>query len=171
MQQQTQKLGFEVHMSEAIYQKINDSIDAAADEIIEASHQIHANPELAFKEFFACETLTGVLKQHDLDVDTGVFTLETAFQSDLKGSQEGPTAAILAEYDALPGIGHACGHNIIATTALGATLGLKNVIDQLPGTVRLLGTPAEEKGGGNFCVNQVLRWCRQRRRPSNYQGK
>lgn len=135
-------------MSETIYQRINDSIDAAADELIEASHQIHANPELAFKEFFACETLTGVLKEHDLEVETGVFTLETAFQSDLKGSENGPVAAILAEYDALPGIGHACGHNIIATTALGATLGLRGVIDQLPGTVRLLGTPAEEKGGG-----------------------
>ena len=135
-------------MSETIYQKINDNIDAAADELIEASHQIHANPELAFKEFFACETLTGVLKEHDLEVETGVFTLETAFQSDLKGSEDGPVAAILAEYDALPGIGHACGHNIIATTALGATLGLRGVIDQLPGTVRLLGTPAEEKGGG-----------------------
>lgn len=135
-------------MSETIYQKINESIDAAADELIEASHQIHAKPELAFKEFFACETLTGVLKEHDLEVETGVFTLETAFQSDLKGSENGPVAAILAEYDALPGIGHACGHNIIATTALGATLGLRGVIDQLPGTVRLLGTPAEEKGGG-----------------------
>ena len=135
-------------MSEAIYEKISARIDAVADELIEASHEIHANPELAFKEFFACETLTNVLQQHDLSVETGVFTLETAFETELNRGHEGPTAAILAEYDALPGIGHACGHNIIATTALGATLGLQAVAAELPGTIRLIGTPAEEKGGG-----------------------
>ena len=133
---------------EEIYQKINNHIDSVADDLIEASHQIHANPELAFEEHFACETLTGVLQKHDFEVDTGVFTLETAFEAQLNQSHTGPTAAILAEYDALPGIGHACGHNIIATTALGAALGLQAVAEQLPGKVRLIGTPAEEKGGG-----------------------
>ncbi len=135
-------------MSSAIYDQISARVDELADELIQASHDIHANPELAFKEYFACETLVAVLRKHDLEVETGVFTLETAFETQIKGNEAGPTAAILAEYDALPGIGHACGHNIIATTALGATLGLQAVADQLPGQIRLLGTPAEEKGGG-----------------------
>jgi amidohydrolase len=135
-------------LSSAIYDQISARVDELADELIQASHDIHANPELAFKEYFACETLAAVLRKHDLEVETGVFTLETAFEAQIMGNEAGPTAAILAEYDALPGIGHACGHNIIATTALGATLGLQAVADQLPGQIRLLGTPAEEKGGG-----------------------
>ena len=135
-------------MSDATYTKIKQRIDELADELIGVSHAIHANPELAFKEFFACETLTTTLDKHGMAPESGVFTLDTAFEAKLQGSQPGPTVAILAEYDALPGIGHACGHNIIATSAIGATLGLQAVAEQLPGTVRLIGTPAEEKGGG-----------------------
>lgn len=135
-------------MSTAIFDQINQEVDSIADELIAASHAIHANPELAFQEFFACETLTGLLEKHDFAVETGVFTLETAFEAKLTGTEAGPTAAILAEYDALPGIGHACGHNIIATTALGAAMALRPLMAQLPGQVRLIGTPAEEKGGG-----------------------
>ena len=135
-------------MSEATYNTIKQRIDELADELIEVSHAIHANPELAFKEFFACETLTNALDKHGMAPETGVFTLETAFEAQLNNGSDGPTVAILAEYDALPGIGHACGHNIIATSALGAALGLQAVAEQLPGKVRLIGTPAEEKGGG-----------------------
>lgn len=135
-------------MSTTVFDQINQHVDAIADELIEASHAIHANPELAFQEYFACETLTRLLEKHDIAVDTGVFTLETAFEAKLEGTGEGPTAAILAEYDALPGIGHACGHNIIATTALGAAMALRPLLDQLPGRIRLIGTPAEERGGG-----------------------
>ena len=135
-------------MSESTYAAIRDRVDALADELIEVSHAIHGRPELAFKEFFACETLTNKLAEHDFEPETGVFTLETAFEAQIQGAQDGPTVAILAEYDALPGIGHACGHNIIATSALGATLALQAVADKLPGRVRLLGTPAEERGGG-----------------------
>ncbi|MEZ5560276.1 MAG: M20 family metallopeptidase [Pseudomonadales bacterium] len=133
---------------EAVYRNINARIDALAGELLEVSHAIHANPELAFQERFACDLLSSTVRRHDLPVETGVFTLETAFESSFAGTSPGPTVALLAEYDALPGIGHACGHNLIATAALGAMLGLQAVQDQLPGTVRLLGTPAEEKGGG-----------------------
>ncbi len=135
-------------MSEATYEKIKEHIDNVADEIIEVSRAIHAKPELAFEEYFACETLTNTLDRHGLEPEAGVFTLETAFESKINADRDGPTVAVLAEYDALPGIGHACGHNIIATTALGATLGLARVADQLPGKIQLIGTPAEEKGGG-----------------------
>ena len=135
-------------MSDPINQSIINRIDELANELIEVSHAIHAHPELAFEEHFACKTLTGSLAKHGLEPETNVFTLPTAFEAKLNAVKAGPTVAILAEYDALPGIGHACGHNIIATTALGATLGLQAVAEQLPGKVRLIGTPAEERGGG-----------------------
>ena len=135
-------------MTTTTSQLICARIDALADQLLDVSHAIHANPELAFKEFFACETLTDSLRNQGLEPQTGVFSLPTAFEARLDGASAGATVAILAEYDALPGIGHACGHNIIATAALGATLGLQAVTDQLPGNIRLLGTPAEERGGG-----------------------
>ena len=135
-------------MAPSIHNLIADRIDTVGDELAKISRAIHAQPELAFKEYFACETLTDALKRHGFTPQTGVFTLETAFEAQINSPQEGPTVAILAEYDALPGIGHACGHNIIATAALGAALGLKAVQEVLPGHVRLIGTPAEERGGG-----------------------
>ena len=134
-------------MDKSIRRSIVARIDALADDLISVSRAIHAKPELAFKEHFACELLSRTLSEHDLAVTTGVYSLETSFETTLAGAR-GPTVALLAEYDALPGIGHACGHNLIATAALGATLGLQAVSAELPGTVKLLGTPAEEKGGG-----------------------
>ena len=127
---------------------INDRIDSLSDTLLSVSHEIHANPELAFQEHQAAALLCDTLEAHDLSTDRGVFTLETAFEATLPTRGGGPTVAILAEYDALPGIGHSCGHNLIATAALGATLGLQAVAGSLPGQIRLLGTPAEEKGGG-----------------------
>lgn len=129
-------------------QAIVSRIDELADELLAVSHAIHARPELAFEEHEACALLASTARRFELPVQTNVHTLETAFEGRLGGHAPGPTVAILAEYDALPGIGHACGHNLIATSALGAALGLKAVEDQLPGTVRLIGTPAEERGGG-----------------------
>jgi amidohydrolase len=128
--------------------KIVARIDALADRIIAVSRAIHARPELAFGEHFAAGLLCDTLAEHGLEAERGVFTLETAFEVALDGRDKGPTVAVLAEYDALPGIGHACGHNLIASAALGATLGLQAVIGELPGRIRLIGTPAEEKGGG-----------------------
>ena len=135
-------------MTNKIHESIKQRIDEVSEELISASHAIHANPELAFKEFFACETLTNALEHHDIKTEKAVYSLETSFEAKLNTDREGPTVAILAEYDALPGIGHACGHNIIATSALGAALGLHAVAQELQGGVRLIGTPAEEKGGG-----------------------
>ncbi len=129
-------------------QAIVDRIDQLADDLLAVSHGIHANPELAFKEHDACALLAGTARRLDLPVKTGVYSLDTSFEASFQGAKPGLTVAILAEYDALPGIGHACGHNLIATAALGAALGLHAVADQLVGTVRLLGTPAEERGGG-----------------------
>ena len=135
-------------MTNKIQESIKQRIDEVSEELINASHSIHANPELAFKEFFACETLTNALEHHDIKTEKAVYSLETSFEAKLNPDSIGPSVAILAEYDALPGIGHACGHNIIATSALGAALGLHAVAQELQGSVRLIGTPAEEKGGG-----------------------
>ena len=144
----------------ALAAALAESVDSMADELIEISHAIHGRPELAFQEHFAAETLCAAVQRRGLRAERGVFTLPTAFEAAFAGaltdypettaggSARAPTVALLAEYDALPGIGHACGHNIIATTALGAALALHALAGQLPGRVRLLGTPAEEQGGG-----------------------
>ncbi|MCC5885534.1 MAG: M20 family metallopeptidase [Gammaproteobacteria bacterium] len=128
-------------------ERMLEAVDAAADELIGISRDIHARPELAFEEHYASERLTGAMVDHGMSVTLGVYGLETAFEAEF-GSGDGPCVALLAEYDALPGIGHACGHNLIATAALGAAFALNALDGDLPGRVRLLGTPAEEKGGG-----------------------
>jgi amidohydrolase len=127
---------------------ISDYVDSIGALLLDVSHAIHAEPELAFNERRACELLCDRIAQANLPVSRGAYGLETAFESEFANATPGPRVALLAEYDALPGIGHACGHNLIATAALGATLALAHLRDRLPGTVRLLGTPAEEKGGG-----------------------
>ena len=122
------------------------AIDAMASDLISASHDIHANPELAFNEHFAYGLLTDRIEAAGLSVERGACGLDTAFISEF--GEAGVEVGILSEYDALPGIGHACGHNIIATSGLGATLALSKLGANLPGRVRYLGTPAEEAGNG-----------------------
>lgn len=122
-------------------------VDDLRHELLEASHAIHARPELAFEESFACERLVTTLERHDLGATRGAYGLPTAFACSF-GRTSGPSLSILSEYDALPGIGHACGHNVIAAIGLGAALALAKVGTALPGRVRYLGTPAEERGGG-----------------------
>jgi amidohydrolase len=116
------------------------------------SADLHANPELCFEETFACRRLSESLTELGLDVQVGVGGLETAFRAEFGPTpaqgRGGATIAVLAEYDALPEIGHACGHNLIAAGAIGAIAGLLAVRDELPGRVVVLGTPAEEGGGG-----------------------
>ena len=122
-------------------------VDDHADTLLGVSREIHAHPELAFEEVRASTLLADTAERFGMRIERGVYGLDTAFEGH-SGAQDGPNVAVLAEYDALPGIGHACGHNIIATAALGAALALDHVRDHLPGRVTFLGTPAEEKGGG-----------------------
>ena len=96
-------------------------IDEVAQDLIDASHHIHQNPELNYEEFIASELLTRLSSTNGLRVDRNAFGCETGFAGDI-GS--GPTVCIMSEYDALPEIGHGCGHNIIATAGLGAAIGL-----------------------------------------------
>ena len=123
------------------------AVDDIREELLRLSHGIHAKPELAFEEREAVALLSESIRQSGLEVETGAYGLETAFAAEF-GSGDAGCVAILAEYDALPEIGHACGHNIIASAAVGAGLALFALADRLPGRVRILGTPAEERGGG-----------------------
>lgn len=122
-------------------------VDDHADTLLRVSHEIHAHPELAFEEVRASALLADTAAGFGVPVERGAYGLDTAFEGRI-GSGGGPNVTVLAEYDALPGIGHACGHNIIATAALGAALALDSVKGRFDGTVTFLGTPAEEKGGG-----------------------
>jgi amidohydrolase len=121
-------------------------IDELAGSLIEASHDIHEHPELAFEEHHAHDLLTSLLEREGVDVQRAAFGMDTAF--DAVVGEEGPTIAVCLEYDALPGVGHACGHNIIATAGLGASLAAASLAGEAGGRVRILGTPAEERGGG-----------------------
>jgi len=131
---------------EGLKQEVCASVDRLAPELVHVSHAIHADPELAFEEVRAARLLAETARAHGLAAQQSVYGLATAIEARVGAS--GPTVALLSEYDALPGIGHACGHNIIATTALGAALALAELGPRLPGRLRWLGTPAEERGGG-----------------------
>jgi len=124
-------------------------IDKRAADLIEISREIHAHPELNFDEHFAHNILSEYIADAGMNVTRGAFELETAFDVAIKGGA-GPTVAVLCEYDALPGIGHACGHNIIAAAGLGAGVALGAVVELCGGSLRLMGTPAEEGGGGKI---------------------
>jgi amidohydrolase len=128
-------------------QAVCNAVDEIRNELLRISHAIHAKPELAFEEHEAAALLSEAIRRAGLDVETGAYGLETAFAAEF-GSGDAGCVAVLAEYDALPEIGHACGHNIIASAGVGAGLALFTLADRLPGKVRLLGTPAEERGGG-----------------------
>ncbi|MEY2449389.1 MAG: hypothetical protein QOH79_2865 [Acidimicrobiaceae bacterium] len=137
----------------AVKERLAAEVDKRADVLIDASHQIHAHPELCYEEHFAHDLLTGLLEAEHIDVERHAFDLDTAFIG-RAGSGDGPTIAVLCEYDALPGIGHACGHNIIGTAGLGAGVAAAALADELGGRVVILGTPAEEGGGGKELLAQ-----------------
>ncbi len=127
-------------------QRVRREIERLSPTLLEISHEIHAHPELNFEEHFAHELLTGAIADEGLTVESGAYDMPTAF--DARVGTGGPTIAVCCEYDALPGIGHACGHNIIAAAGLGAGLAAATVADAMGGSLAILGTPAEEGGGG-----------------------
>ncbi|MCK5429350.1 MAG: M20/M25/M40 family metallo-hydrolase, partial [Anaerolineales bacterium] len=121
-------------------------VDRRRDELVELSLKIHDNPEIRYKEFKAFGRITDYLESNGFALERGICDLPTAFRA-IYGSGR-PAIAFLAEYDALPEMGHACGHNIIAAGSVGAALAAKLVVDQTGGSVVVLGTPAEEGGVG-----------------------
>jgi amidohydrolase len=129
-------------------ERVTASVDAARADLIRISDTIHATPELGFEEHQAAALLTRALEEAGFTVERGVADMDTAFVATLNGNEAGPTVAFLAEYDALAGLGHACGHNLIAAAAVGAGLAMKPVLGKLAGSIQVVGTPAEEGGGG-----------------------
>jgi amidohydrolase len=135
----------------ALRTSILEYVDQHAAVLLDVSHSIHAKPELGFEEHHAHDLLCSVLRDAGLDTESSAYGLPTAFQA-TAGSGDGPLIAILLEYDALPEIGHACGHNVIASAGLGAGLAAAHIADQTGGRVLILGTPAEEGGGGKVIL-------------------
>lgn len=127
-----------------------DAVRNRADDLLALSHDLHAHPETAFVEHRAARVLTELLEREGFAVERGACGMETAF---VATSGTGPTRiGICAEYDALPDVGHACGHNVIAASSVGAAIGLARVAEEVGATVVVLGTPAEEGGGGKILM-------------------
>lgn len=130
----------------AVKKRMADLVDAEADALLDISHRIHANPETNFEERAAHDLLCDALEARGIATVRHAHGLDTAFVA--SAGSTGPNIAVCLEYDALPGIGHACGHNIIAAAGLGAGLAAAAVAEQCGGRVTVMGTPAEEGGGG-----------------------
>ncbi|MDP8936965.1 MAG: M20 family metallopeptidase [Actinomycetota bacterium] len=132
---------------ETAKRRVMDAVDERSGLLLDVSHRVHGQPELLFEERFASQLLVSTLAGAGLDVAFPAYGLETAFAG-RAGADTGPLVALLCEYDALPRIGHACGHNIIAAAGLGASLASASVARDAGGRLLALGTPAEEGGGG-----------------------
>lgn len=131
--------------------QITAVIDDSVDLLWGISESLFNEPEIAFEEYKACQLLTNALRNFDYSIDVGIGSLPTAFRATY-GVIRKPCIAILAEYDALVGLGHACGHNLIAAAAIGAGIALAKLRPKLKGQVQIIGTPAEEGGGGKILL-------------------
>jgi amidohydrolase len=135
------------------------AVEAAREEIIGLSHRIHDNPEVAFEEHQAAGWIAETLAGHGFAVERPAGRLSTAIRATMPGGRGGPSPriGILAEYDALPGLGHGCGHNTMAASGVGAAIALASIADDLPGEIVFFGTPAEERGSGKrFMIEDGL---------------
>jgi amidohydrolase len=136
-------------LSKELEKAIDDVVDGERAALTKLSNDIHQNPELRFEEHKAASWIAELLRARGFEVEQGVAGMDTALRAK-RGNPKGPRVAILGEYDALPEIGHACGHNLIAASAVGAFLAAASVVDRSGGEVTFLGTPAEEGGGGKI---------------------
>jgi amidohydrolase len=129
--------------------RLAEAVEANRDAILELSHRIHANPEPAFEEHQASAWIADVLRKHGYEVEHPAGSLKTAIRAVRRGGRgTGPRIGILAEYDALPGLGHGCGHNTMAAQGVGSAIALASLADEIAGEIVFLGTPAEERGSG-----------------------
>ncbi|MER2061247.1 MAG: M20 family metallopeptidase [Niallia sp.] len=136
-------------------QIILDAINENETKFKNISIYIGENPELGHEEFKACKILTDTLKEHDFHVEIGICDLPTAFKATYDSGKEGPVIGYMAEYDALPELGHACGHNLIGTMGIAAGIGLSKVLAETGGKVIVYGTPAEETKGGKVTMAEA----------------
>lgn len=134
----------------ALKDRVCKEIDASRTEFVGLSRRIHEHPELGLQERQAAEWLGTLLHEAGFSVEQPVAGMETAFRAEVRGGGPRPRVALIAEYDALAGLGHACGHNLICMASVGAAVALRRAVPALPGTLTVLGTPAEETTGGKI---------------------
>ena len=135
--------------------RVQEAVEGLRERLYEIARWLHENPELGSEEFKSVELLTGELEKQDFRVERGLLGMPTAFCATYKGRGYGPRVAVLAEYDALPGVGHGCGHNLIAASAVGAGIAVSKLVGELDGEVMVVGTPAEE-GHGPSAGSKVI---------------
>jgi amidohydrolase len=134
-----------VSTPDSLTDRLADAVRGNRDEIVALSHAIHGKPEIGFEEYAASALVAETLARHGFEVQYPAGSLPTAIRATLDGGAgPGPTIAIIAEYDALAGLGHGCGHNLISAAAVGAAIALSSVAADLPGRIVFVGTPAEE---------------------------
>ncbi|MCI0656893.1 MAG: M20 family metallopeptidase [Acidobacteria bacterium] len=138
--------------SSHLKQEVGRLTASLSDDLFEFSRALYDDPELSLEEVRASRRLTEILSREHFQVTRGVASLPTSFVAVARGVRPGPAVAILAEYDALPDVGHGCGHNLIAGSALGAGMVLGRLRHELPGEIRIIGTPAEETVGGKVLM-------------------
>ncbi|HEX9915742.1 MAG TPA: M20 family metallopeptidase [Candidatus Bathyarchaeia archaeon] len=135
---------------------VKKTVDEERPLLVEIARYLYENPELGSEEYKAFERLTKVLEEHGFKVEKGVYDMPTAFVASFKGKRKGPRVAVLAEYDALPGVGHGCGHDLIAASAVGAGIAASRVVGELAGEVLVVGTPAEEGHGPSAGAKVIM---------------
>lgn len=128
-------------------ERVESLVESLKDEFIDLNQYIYENPELGYEEFKSSKAHMDLLKNHGFEVEENYLEIKTAFRGEYDSKKPGPTIGYIAEYDALPGIGHGCGHNILGTTSTGAGIVLSKLVDEIGGKVVVLGTPAEETSG------------------------
>nr|WP_312579667.1 M20 family metallopeptidase [Sedimentibacter sp.] len=131
-------------------EKLLAIINKLTPELDELSLQIYNNPELGYEEYNSCKLHKELLRKYGFNVTDNFSGVETGFKAEYKSNKDGITVAYMAEYDALPEIGHGCGHNLLGTVSTGAGIVLKQLIDEIGGTVIVFGTPAEETSGAKI---------------------
>jgi amidohydrolase len=152
-QQRSPRKGEEVTATttiDTVKQRVTEEVRQLHPHLRTVSHTLHENPEIRFQEHRAAALLTEELEEQGFSVERGVAGLDTAFVATYGSGK--PAVAIIAEYDALPKLGHACGHNLIASWALGAGVALSRALPEVAGTIKVIGTPAEEGGGGKVTM-------------------
>lgn len=128
-------------------ERIDKALDQIRDEAKKMTLEIHDNPEIGLQEFLACRLQCEFLEKHGFEIERNFCGIETSYKACYKGAKNGPKIAMLAEYDGLPGVGHGCGHNLIAMVATTAGIAMKEFADELGGEIYVIGTPAEETVG------------------------
>ena len=135
--------------NERLKEQVSREIDSLRDEMVNIAQAMFVRPETGYQEYESSKLLSDFLKRNGFEVIHGIADMETAFSATYPQDSKGPTIALLAEYDALPGLGHACGHNLIGTASVGAAVGLSRHFSDLKGRIAVVGCPAEEAGTDN----------------------